>query len=127
MIRPSFTNDWSAARILMCSPYYFGVEYEINPWMNRRRRNDPRTAMRQWLSLRSILAKVGAEVVQLAPIAGLPDLVFTANAALIYRGRAILSRFRHRQRRPEQHYFLRCLDELGFDPFYDLLNVADSR
>ena len=26
----------SAAKILMCPPDYFAIEYEINPWMNVR-------------------------------------------------------------------------------------------
>ena len=28
----------SAPQILMCPPDYFGIEYEINPWMNLRAR-----------------------------------------------------------------------------------------
>ena len=26
-----------SARILMCPPEYYGIEYEINPWMDRSR------------------------------------------------------------------------------------------
>ena len=29
------------ARILMCPPDYFGIEYEINPWMNIHQGADP--------------------------------------------------------------------------------------
>ncbi len=29
-------------RILMCPPDHYGIEYEINPWMNRQRPADPR-------------------------------------------------------------------------------------
>ena len=28
------------AHILMCPPDYYGIEYEINPWMNRQRQCD---------------------------------------------------------------------------------------
>jgi N-dimethylarginine dimethylaminohydrolase len=35
-------------RILMCPPDYYGIEYEINPWMDRRRGNDPASRARQW-------------------------------------------------------------------------------
>ena len=31
----------AAPRILMCPPDYFGIEYEINPWMNVRVGSDP--------------------------------------------------------------------------------------
>jgi N-dimethylarginine dimethylaminohydrolase len=50
----------------------------------------------------------------LKPIAGLPDLVFTANAALIYEKRAILSHFRHPQRQGEEPLCAAWLEEHGF-------------
>jgi hypothetical protein len=31
-------------RILMCSPDYYGIEYEINPWMSRQRGSTPERA-----------------------------------------------------------------------------------
>ena len=30
--------------ILMCPPDYYGIEYEINPWMSRSRASDDRKA-----------------------------------------------------------------------------------
>jgi N-dimethylarginine dimethylaminohydrolase len=89
-------------RILMCPPDYYGIEYEINPWMSRERQADHALAARQWQSLNEILRKLGAEIPLLEPVKGLPDLVFTANAALIFRRRAILSHFRHPQRQGEE-------------------------
>ena len=38
--------------ILMCPPDYYGIEYEINPWMDRRRQVDHARAVRQWTELR---------------------------------------------------------------------------
>ena len=46
----------------------------------------------------------GRKIELLPPSHGLPDLVFTANAALIYRDRAVLSRFRHPERQGEEPY-----------------------
>ena len=37
-----------AAEILMCPSSYYGIEYEINPWMNQQRPSDGRLAVRQW-------------------------------------------------------------------------------
>lgn len=91
----------STARILMCPPDFYGIEYEINPWMNRERPSDHATATREWHELRTLIEASGAEVELLEPVAGLPDLVFTANAAMIYEGRAILSRFRYEVRQRE--------------------------
>lgn len=102
------------ARILMCPPDYYGIEYEINPWMNRMRQADHAAAGRQWEDLRRLLEAAGAEIALLSPVPGLPDLVFTANAALIFKQEAVLARFRHRQRQAEQPYDERWLSEHGF-------------
>lgn len=106
----------SAARpqILMCPPDYYGIEYEINPWMNRERQADQEVAARQWRALYETLTALGAEVLLLDPVAGLPDLVFTANAALIFGRRAILSHFRHPQRQGEEPVFAAWLERRGF-------------
>ncbi len=73
-------------RILMCPPDHYGIEYEINPWMNRSLGAVRELAFRQWLALRDALAGLGVAVETLAPQPGLPDLVFTANAGLVVRG-----------------------------------------
>ncbi|MEX2188326.1 MAG: arginine deiminase-related protein [Pirellulales bacterium] len=100
--------------ILMCPPDYFGIEYEINPWMSRSRPSDRPLAARQWQSLKAILEDVGATVETLAAVEGLPDLVFTANAALIYRDAAVLARFRHPQRQGEEPHDEAWLSTHGF-------------
>lgn len=94
-------NTPRTPHILMCPPDFYGIEYEINPWMSRSRQADSELARTQWTSLRDLLERLGAKISTLIPQAGLPDLVFTANAALIHRRRAILSRFRHPQRQGE--------------------------
>ena len=94
--------DLRQPQILMCPPDYYGVEYEINPWMSRQKQPDHEQALSQWQSLRQTLAEAGANVHLLAPVNGLPDLVFTANAALIFRRQAVLARFRFPQRQGEE-------------------------
>jgi N-dimethylarginine dimethylaminohydrolase len=86
----------------MCPPDYYGIEYEINPWMSRARQADQKLAIEQWNGLVAVLTRLGVELSLLRPAPGLPDLVFTANAALIYKRRAILSHFRHAQRQGEE-------------------------
>ena len=103
-----------APRILMCPPDHYGIEYEINPWMSRSRQADRPLAMTQWRALRDILTGLGVTVELLEPVAGLPDLVFTANAAMIYRRRAILSHFRHTQRQGEEPLCDKWLAGHGF-------------
>jgi len=104
------TEPW----ILMCPPDHYGIEYEINPWMNRSRASDRAVAARQWSALRAALEGAGARISLLEPVPGLPDLVFTANAAIIYRKRAILSRFRHEQRQGEEPIDEAWLTAAGF-------------
>jgi N-dimethylarginine dimethylaminohydrolase len=100
--------------ILMCPPEFYGIEYEINPWMDRHRQADHELAVRQWSELHGILTASGAQVSCMTPVKGLPDLVFTANAGLIYRNLAIPSRFRHPQRQQEEEHDSRWFAEHGF-------------
>jgi len=100
--------------ILMCPPDYYGIEYEINPWMSRTRQADQKLAVEQWSGLVSILTRLGVEISTLTPTSGLPDLVFTANAALIYKRRAILSHFRHPQRQDEEPLCAAWFKQNGF-------------
>lgn len=104
----------ASPHLLMCPPDHYGIEYEINPWMSRSRQADQALAAVQWRGLHDILCGLGAEVSLLSPTAGLPDLVFTANAALIYRRRAILSHFRHQQRQGEEPLCAAWFQEHGF-------------
>lgn len=104
----------SRPRILMCPPDYFGIEYEINPWMDRRAGADRVESARQWQTLRRTLEGLGVEVEELGPVAGLPDLVFTANAGLVYRDRFVPARFRHGVRQREQPVFERWARSRGF-------------
>ncbi len=100
--------------ILMCPPDFYEIDYEINPWMDRTKQADRPLAQRQWQALHDILVKLGAEVSLLAPVAGLPDLVFTANAAMIYRKQAILSHFLHPERQREEDHDAHWLAAHGF-------------
>ena len=89
---------------LMCPPDYFGVFYEINPWMHQENRPDFELAMEQWLNLVANLRRAGANVETIEPVKELPDMVFVANAGLVDGQRLILSRFRHPERQPESIY-----------------------
>ncbi len=104
----------SQSHILMCPPDYYGIQYEINPWMSRLRQSDRATAEQQWNALRTALTEAGAKISLLPAVEGLPDLVFTANAALIYRDIAVLARFRHPERQGETPHDEAWLRAAGF-------------
>ncbi len=99
----------------MCPPDFYGVHYEINPWMNTAREVDHGEAVRQWQGLHRLIEEAGAKVRLVPPVDGLPDLVFTANAALIHGRRAVLSCFRHSQRQGEEDHFRAALEAEGFE------------
>jgi N-dimethylarginine dimethylaminohydrolase len=98
----------------MCPPDHYGIEYEINPWMNTTRQADHTVAVGQWHALHDKLQDLGVQVSLLEPAKGLPDLVFTANAALIYRGQAVVARFKHSQRQGEELHFRKWLASNGY-------------
>lgn len=102
-------------RILMCPPDYYGIEYEINPWMSRARGSVPECAKQQWQALYQTLGELGASIELLAPQPGLPDLVFTANAGLVFRNSFFSSRFRHEVRAREEPFFQAWFRGHGFN------------
>ena len=98
------------ARFLMCRPQHFSVAYAINPWMDPEswaRQNCALSleSQKQWARLHRTLIGLGAQVDLVPAVAGLPDLVFTANAAVVLDRVALLAHFRHPQRRDEEPHF----------------------
>src|SRR5207245_898399 len=101
-------------RILMCPPDFYGIEYEINPWMSRSRGSDPERAQKQWTKLYETLQGLGVRIELLQPQPGLPDLVFTANAGLIFGNQFYSSHFRHEVRARETPHFEAWFASHGF-------------
>jgi N-dimethylarginine dimethylaminohydrolase len=99
----------------MCPPDYYGIEYEINPWMRREVASDPTLSVRQWWAFRDTLRDLGVRIETLPAAQGLPDLVFTANAGLVFGKTFIVSRFRFGVRQGETPHFERWARENGFD------------
>ena len=102
-------------RFLMCPPTFFGVEYIINPWMEGQvHATNLSLAHQQWIALHDLLAAQGA-VFSMTAVKGLPDLVFTANAGLVYGRCAIVSSFRCAERQPESSHFAASFEAHGFE------------
>jgi arginine dihydrolase len=101
--------------ILMCRPDYFGIEYEINPWMRVSVVVDHELAQTQWHALHRTYTDLGVAIEIAQPVRGLPDMVFTANAAVVWDGKAVLSNFHHTERHGEETYWRADLEQLGFD------------
>lgn len=104
------------AHMLMCPPDHYGIHYEINRWMHKEVPADPVRATRQWRNLRAAIADLpGIEVVEAAPVAGLPDMVFTANGGLHVDHRVVVGTFRYPERRGETPYFSRWFADHGWE------------
>ncbi len=104
------------SRLLMCAPDHFGIEYEINPWMRMSNQSNSRQAQEQWKGLVEVLEQeVGAKIERLDPVPGLPDLVFTANAGVVFNGKAVPSRFRFPERQREEQHFIDWFTQKGYE------------
>ncbi len=100
--------------ILMCPPDFYGIEYEINPWMNRNVPSDVEKSRAQWQALYELLGRLGVEVRLMQPVPGLPDLVFTANAGLVWRDTVFVASFRHAARQGETAFDAAWFESQGF-------------
>lgn len=101
-------------KFLMCPPEHFHVDYVINPWMEGNvDQASPEKALLQWRALRDTIARF-AEVVEVAPANDVPDMVFTANAAVVCGTRAVMSNFFHPERQGETAHFARWFREQGY-------------
>lgn len=99
---------------LLCPPRYFDVRYEINPWMNLQRAPDTSRAQEQWNCLKEQFSRLPVDLQFVEQGSDWPDMVFTANAGLIYHNTAVLSAFRHVERKGEEPLFEEWFSRHGY-------------
>lgn len=114
---PSTSTPKPTAHLLLCAPDHYAVSYRINPWMQPEAWSLDaarllRDAQDSWLELCGHYRRLGARIETMTPQPGLPDLVFTANSAVVLDGKAILARFRNPERRGEELHNRRCFEAL---------------
>jgi len=99
----------------MCPPDFFTVDYIINPWMAGHEDTlSIERAQQQWKELRDTVSRY-ADVVTVDPDPKLPDMVFTANAGVVYGKKAIASHFMPMERRPEELLFKKWFRDNDFE------------
>jgi N-dimethylarginine dimethylaminohydrolase len=106
----------------LTDPTHFEVSYTINPWMRPYAwAENPvghlAAARHSFQALTAALTAAGARLEIMPGVAGLPDMVFPANAAIVFDRLALLSRFRHPERQGEEQHFqahFRVLMDRGF-------------
>jgi N-dimethylarginine dimethylaminohydrolase len=99
---------------LMCRPEHFTVSYRINPWMHPQHPTDTERAVDQWQRLYETYLSLGHDVQLIDPIAGLPDMVFTANGGFTLDSVAYGALFTYEQRMPEGPAFMEWFEANGF-------------
>ncbi|HYM48407.1 MAG TPA: ornithine--oxo-acid transaminase [Burkholderiaceae bacterium] len=116
----------AAAHLMMSAPEHFEVSYKINPWMqpslwsvsSQQLAND---AKRGWSALKKTYERLGAQVEVQAPVGGLPDMVFTANAAVVLDRKVLLARFLCAERQGEEVHNRRFFEALRARGIVDVI------
>jgi N-dimethylarginine dimethylaminohydrolase len=103
-------------RYAMTPPTFFAVDYAINPWMDVTRPVDVRVAQAQWEGLYQTYRRLGHHVDLIEPVAGLPDMVYAANAGFIAHDIAVVARFRFAERAGESRAYATWMSSLGYRP-----------
>jgi len=102
-------------RYLMCPPDHYEVAYAINEFMapDAWAKDADRLcalARTEWDGLARAIEEAGGSVETLAPRPGLPDMVFTANSAVVLDGKALLGRYRAPERQGEEPHVRRWFE-----------------
>ena len=120
-----------APQLLMSPPDFFEVSYAINPWMDPARwsldaRRLAQDARQGWAALKERYEALGADVVVKPPVRGLPDLVFTANCAVVLDGKVLLARYLKPERAGEEAHGQRLFEQLRRRGDVDSLHQTPS-
>src|SRR5690606_25277784 len=118
-------------RLLLCPPEHFEVRYRINPWMHPETWSLDAARLSQearsgWQALHDAYRRLGARIETMTAQPGSPDLVFTANSAVVLDGKALLARFRNPERRDEQAHGRRTFEALRSRGVVESLHEVDA-
>lgn len=99
----------------MCRPEHFTVSYRINPWMHPDNPTDTSKAVAQWQTLYDTYRSLGFDIELIDPIAGLPDMVYSANGGFVLDGKAYGAKFTYPERQPEGPAYMDWFAANGFE------------
>ncbi|WP_410623306.1 dimethylarginine dimethylaminohydrolase family protein [Amycolatopsis sp. cmx-8-4] len=100
--------------LLMSGAHHFRVDYEINPYMDTAVQPDVAAAVAEHDALVAAHLAAGRKVEFLDPAPECPDMVYTANAAVVRGGRAVLANLPP-ERRDETPYHREWFRAKGFE------------
>jgi N-dimethylarginine dimethylaminohydrolase len=111
------TVTGTTAVLMMSRPEYFEVVYQINPWMQPSDWQSRATeflsqAQKGWEAMYEAFISMGVSVQFVPPAKGLPDMVFTANSAIVLNKRVLLAQFRHKERQGEEKHYAEFFERM---------------
>lgn len=102
-------------KILLCPPQYYDIEYEINPWMDVKRKANKDKVYAEYASLKQKFDELGIEYSEIEPQPGLPDMVYAANYGFAEGQKFIKANFMYPERRKEADFAQEYLEKLGYE------------
>jgi N-dimethylarginine dimethylaminohydrolase len=114
--------------LLMSDAKHFSVEFEINPYMNTGDQPDHAAAIAEHDAIVAAHRAAGRRVEYLSTVPGCPDMVYTANAALVRGNKAVLAQLPP-ERRAETPHYRKQLESRGLeviDPPYLFSGQGDA-
>lgn len=101
-------------KLLVSDAAHFRVDYEINPYMHAEVQPDRAAAVAEHEAIVAAHRAAGRRLEYVASVPECPDMVFTANAAVVRGDRAVLG-YPPPERKAEMPYFQDWLIGRGFD------------
>ncbi|HED08086.1 MAG TPA: hypothetical protein ENI57_08225 [Ignavibacteria bacterium] len=101
-------------KILMCPPKYYNIEYVINPWMKTGTEIDRDAAYSNYNLLKESYELSGMEVLEIEPVEGSPDMIYTANLGYTEGNVFIKANFKAPERRKESEVAVNYFESLNY-------------
>lgn len=102
--------------LMMCYPRYFQVKHKmLNAHMQMKLPVSQPLAIAQWNNLYNTLKENGAKVELIEEQPDLVDMVFSANAAIIHKNKAVIANFGAAPRTPESDHYVKFFKERNFE------------
>lgn len=105
----------------MCRPSFYGIQYEINPWMKVTVQANQKLAVEQWTSLCDRIREHNGEIRFIKEQPGLPDMVFTANGGTVIdkeKKIVAIANYHHPERKGEEEWFVQWFSDENWSFFY---------
>lgn len=100
---------------MMCYPRFFNVQHLLlNAHMQMKKPVSLPLAISQWNNLFNTLQNNGVKIELVEEQPGLVDMVFSANAAIIYGNKAVIANFGAEPRIPESEHYKKFFAERDF-------------